>query len=374
MQATHGFAVSFRSRTRLVGCAMAIVLALSALAFASTASAKTGSKPDYLALGDSLAFGYSQQLFNENEKLGEPPTAFEHGYVNDYFATFKNMGSLTNDGCPGETTDSMIGNGPLGTAMARSLGTTGESPCAYHKAGLRLHHEYGGTKSQLESALETVAAGAAMGKPVKTLTLNIGANDELRTVHKCEKEAEPAEKAAYEKAYIETLQKGGTTAEAEAAGKKAAAEAGKAYVKKCIEEHAAELFKHILTNIAGSLYVIRNGGSFGGVNYTEKIVVQGGYDPFGAVFTPKVELLEGSNALAAALNFEEAKVVQNFGACYANPQPTFNPQNNEEPTRLQKFTNMANFTEFEGKKNGPDIHPTPLGYQELANIMVANCG
>jgi hypothetical protein len=35
---------------------------------------------------------------------------------------------------------------------------------------------------------------------------------------------------------------------------------------------------------------------------------------------------------------------------------------------------MANFSEFEGKKNGPDIHPTPLGYQELANVMQANCG
>jgi hypothetical protein len=371
MQATHGFAVLFRSRTRLIGCSMAIVLALSALVFASTASAKSTST--YLAVGDSLAFGYSQQLFNENEKLGEPPTAFEHGYVNDYFAKLKAVGTLVNDGCPGETTDSMIGNGPLGAAMATALGTTGESPCAYHKAGLRLHHEYGGSKSQLESALETISVGASTGKPVKNLSLNIGANDELRTVHKCEAEAKPAEKAAFEKAYIETLQKGGTEAEANAAGQKAAEEAGKAYVKKCIEEHVGELFKHILTNIAGSLYVIRNGASFGGVNYTEKIVVQGGYDPFGAVFTPKVELLEGSNAIAAALNVEEAKTVAKFAACYANPQPTFNPQNNEEPARLQLYTNMANFTKFEGKANGPDIHPTPVGYEQLANVMSTSC-
>ena len=30
---------------------------------------------------------------------------------------------------------------------------------------------------------------------------------------------------------------------------------------------------------------------------------------------------------------------------------------------------MANFSEYEGKKNGPDIHPTPEGYMKLAKIM-----
>ena len=35
---------------------------------------------------------------------------------------------------------------------------------------------------------------------------------------------------------------------------------------------------------------------------------------------------------------------------------------------------MANTTEYEGKKNGPDIHPTPAGYKELAVIMRKDCG
>ena len=56
MSAKHGSAVSFR---RLLGCTFALVLALSAV-FAASASAKTPTKTD-LALGDSLAFGYSQQ-------------------------------------------------------------------------------------------------------------------------------------------------------------------------------------------------------------------------------------------------------------------------------------------------------------------------
>jgi hypothetical protein len=340
----------------LIGCCLAVLLALSALAFASTASAAK-AKANYLALGDSLAFGFSQQLFNENQKLGEPPTAFETGYANDYFAFMPgSANALFNNGCPGETTDSMIGNGPLGSAMAAALGTTGESPCAYHyAAGLPLHHEYGGSKSQLENALATIAEGAAMGKPIRTVTIDIGPNDELHQKSACEAEVKHEFETEFKSKY------GGTPEEA---------------VQNCIRVHLPALFKHILTNIAGSLFVIRNGGSFGGVNYAEKIVVLGVYNPFGAVFVPGKELLPGSNAIATALNSEEAKLVTKpeFGACYANTLPTFNPQNSEEPSRLQRFTNMANFTEFEGKKNGPDIHATPLGYQEMANVMAAECG
>src|SRR4029077_4014700 len=95
----------------------------------------------YLALGDSLAFGYSQQLFNENEKLGEPQSAFEHGYATVYWKNSKVSGQqLMNNGCRGETTDSMIGNG----ALAAALKIPGGGPCGYHKTGLPLHHAYRG--------------------------------------------------------------------------------------------------------------------------------------------------------------------------------------------------------------------------------------
>ncbi len=72
---------------------------------------------------------------------------------------------LVNDGCPGETTDSMIGDGPLAAAMEADLGAKGEAPCAYHNVdGLPLHNEYGEGKSQLENALETIAVGAGDGQ------------------------------------------------------------------------------------------------------------------------------------------------------------------------------------------------------------------
>jgi len=351
MSAKHGSAVSFR----LLGCAFALVLALSAM-FAASASAVPVTKTD-LALGDSLAFGYSQQLFNENEKLGEPPTAFEHGYANDYFMTSgakRAGGQLVNLGCPGETTDSLIGDGPMGKGLEGAIGSTTESPCAYHKAGLPLHHEYGGTKSQLESAVEQIALNAALGKPVTTLTLNIGANDQLHQIHKCEAEVKSEFEAEGKSKY------GGTPEES---------------VKHCIEAHVESLFKHILTNVYAILYAVRNGSSFGGINYTGKIVVQGGYDPYGNVYGTG-EVLAGSTTLAAILNKKEAELVEKeeFGACYANPEPKFNPGGKKETARLQKWTNMANFTEFEGKKNGPDIHPTPTGYHQLALIMIEKCG
>ena len=61
MQATHGLVVTFRSRIRVIGT-LAIALALSALVFASAASAKSQPPQTYLALGDSLAFGYSRAV------------------------------------------------------------------------------------------------------------------------------------------------------------------------------------------------------------------------------------------------------------------------------------------------------------------------
>jgi hypothetical protein len=162
------------------------------------------------------------------------------------------------------------------------------------------------------------------------------------------------------------------------------------------------------------LFTLRHGSLFGSVDYSGPIIVQGGYDPYGRVYktqeeveTAKAagpqfnkaktgELLTGSNGLAALLNFHENKLVTDegveaaeegheaFHACYANPQPTFNPAKGEEGIRgsLQKFTNMNNqtvqtyppVTGVGPRPNGPDIHPTPAGYKKLAQIMTAACG
>jgi hypothetical protein len=357
MSATNGSAVSFRKRSRLIGCSVAIVVALSAIFASGAGATPVPIKESVLAVGDSLAFGYSQQLFNENYPT-ESPAAYEHGYANYYLNHFKpklNGVQLVNNGCPGETTDSMIGNG----ALASAFGIPGESPCGYHKAGFPLHHEYGGV-SQLENTLGTIAGLAGAGKPVTTVTLNIGANDELRQIAKCKAEV----KAEYE---------------AEGKSSKYGGKSPEEAVLNCLAANFEALVKHILTNIGNALYAIRNGEAFGGVNYGGKIVVQGGYDPYGNVYGTG-EVLKSSLFLTRQVNIKEAEVVAKFGACYADPQARFNPENKYEPERLQKWTNMNNQKEDLGKKfgepgaDGPDIHPTLEGYKVLSNIMVKNCG
>ncbi len=371
MQATHGLIDLFRSRARVFGCLVVIALACSALVFASSASAmEKGITKTYLALGDSLAFGYSQQLYNEHEAEGDPATAFEHGYVNVYASKLQKKTHIqtVNLGCPGETTKSLIGNGPVGKALEASpFEATTEAPCAYQEAfaalkengkGGPLHHPYVG-ESQLEAALETVAVETGSGKPVSIVTLNIGANDELASVHGCEKEV--GEEFAKEgKSKYE-----GTPEEA---------------VKHCLEQHVPALIGTIIKNTEAAAFALRHGSEFGGVDYEGPIKFLASYDPYGSVFVAGEELLPGSVPLAALVNLEEAnhfsapEAEGGFNACVTNPLPRFNPTGKREPERLQAWTNMANFTEFEGKKNGPDIHPTPAGYEQLAKLLAKSCG
>ena len=61
---------------------MAVVLVVAALFASSASAAKAPLIPtNYTALGDSLAFGYTQEKFNNNYPT-ENPAAFEGGYTN----------------------------------------------------------------------------------------------------------------------------------------------------------------------------------------------------------------------------------------------------------------------------------------------------
>jgi lysophospholipase L1-like esterase len=132
-----------------------------------------GQQSSYLALGDSLAFGYSQAKF-ESLLPSEPPSAYNTGYVDD-FAHLLRLGNpkleVINDGCPGETTESFI-----------------KGPCEYQLA-FSLHHPYvgGPTSSQLSDALAYLQANPN----TSPITLDIGANDALGVIeHTCEKKVE----------------------------------------------------------------------------------------------------------------------------------------------------------------------------------------
>lgn len=103
-----------------------------------------GPKKYYLALGDSLAFGY------------QPTNNTDFGYANDFFADLRHRGttSLINMGCSGETTGSMI-----------------RGSCPKRK------YPYRG--SQLQAAVNFIKQHRGQVSPV---TLDIGINDEAGDV------------------------------------------------------------------------------------------------------------------------------------------------------------------------------------------------
>src|ERR1700680_941408 len=159
--------VKSRGRTRLLACCVAATAALGALMFAPAAgAAKIGST--YLALGDSLAYGYHQAQFKA-EFPAINPASFNDGYVDDFGGLLKlaNPSLKTiNDGCPGETTETMIkGSGIPGFCAGGPTGTP--FPDVW------LHHPYPAGGSQLADALAILAAN----HDVSPITLDIGAND-----------------------------------------------------------------------------------------------------------------------------------------------------------------------------------------------------
>ncbi len=130
--------------------AVVLVLLLVPSAFAASHGRLTlvGPKNYYLAVGDSLAYGY------------QPDFNFNHGYADDFAGNLRNHGvkSYANMGCPGETSVTMI-NGGCPDSFLRKYPYTG---------------------AQLAAALKFLHNHAGQVSPV---TLDIGANDVLPDIN-----------------------------------------------------------------------------------------------------------------------------------------------------------------------------------------------
>ncbi len=340
--------------------------------------AKKGKPTAYVAIGDSLAFGYKEATFDDNqvankaacEKLEqtacEPASSFEPGYVGDFAAklamTEKKAGntlSTVNLGCPGETSGGVIGDGPLGTGLeelraAKSEGALHVSaPCGYQNVdGFPLKTELGGA-SELENAVGLLEHGV----DVKAVTINIGSNDELASVAQCENPSYDAEQGF--RSFTECLE-----IEASEAG----------------HEYPGGLFTHILTNIGVDIGVLREYG------YAGKVVVLGFYNPQALV-------LPGSDELQEALNAHlEATVAGDGygpGVTVADPFDKFNytpgKSAKKQQANLEKYTEYFNaqdkkvnlekevgheVTEAEAAADPEgDIHPTAAGYAEMGTLV-----
>jgi lysophospholipase L1-like esterase len=316
--------MSFLSRVhaRTLVCCVTAIAALGALAFAPAAGAATVGST-YLALGDSLAYGYhAAQFKSELESKGfVEPATFNDGYVDDFGAALKLANpklQTINDGCPGETSETFIkGSGLTGFCAG---GPTG-SPFPY----AFLHHSYGANTSQLADALAVLKATPN----VSPITLDIGANDVLQFL---------ASKCGFPTTFT------------------------------CSPAEVEAEFGHIAANAFSILSQLHAAAP------KAQLVLIGLYNPY-----PTVLPAPGGDATTAALNGALASVAAAVpGASFANPEPLFNPSivtGKAETTDLPAicaFTAMCPGGTFNPTSPNADIHPTKLGYGVMAGVVGAD--
>ncbi len=155
------------SGTRLaaVGSVLAFVVVLVPVLPASATNTRNSKPNNYLALGDSVPFGYNPLLV----QLGVKPSVFV-GYPELASNLFEPKLKVFNASCPGETSTSLIS------------GTRPDNGCQdYRQYVGALHVSYQG--SQLDYAEKYVAANPR----TKFVSLMIGGNDLLQLQNSCAK-------------------------------------------------------------------------------------------------------------------------------------------------------------------------------------------
>lgn len=301
-----------RVRTHLTVCVVAAAT-LGALVLAPTAgAAKLGNT--YLALGDSLTYGYHQAQF-EAEYPNINPANYSDGYASDFANVLKvasrNL-TFINDGCPGETSETLIkGSGMTGFCAGGPTGTP--FPQVW------LHHPYAGGGSQLADALSILKSNPN----VSPITLDIGANDILQFLeHTC----------------------------------------GFPATYTCTEAQVGGEYLHIAGNVYSILSQLRAAAP------NAQIVVIGNYNPYPTILPAP----GGDKSLALfneALSAATAKVA---GTSFTSVEPLFNgpgyfgrAETGDIPT-ICAFTAMCPGGTFNPASPEADIHPTKLGYGVMA--------
>jgi lysophospholipase L1-like esterase len=154
--------VRYEKRATLaIGCACLLAFLGSTMATAqSPPPIFNPPKSYYLALGDSIAYGY------QSSKAGLPASGFNTGYGDVFGARLRQIqpGITTiNYGCVGETTDSFLNGGCIGTTL-----------------GQPLHDAYSG--SQMQAALTFLQGHRSEVSPI---TLTLWGNDVSKLVTFC---------------------------------------------------------------------------------------------------------------------------------------------------------------------------------------------
>jgi lysophospholipase L1-like esterase len=318
--------MSAASRSRLSGlCVLVTLFAVLLVASPAARAAQTDpviqppvANGTYLALGDSLAFGYQRAkvLACAGTGCSSPNTQFVTGYVDDFAGLFGASGlnvNTVNLGCPGETSTTLIN---------ATNATTG---CTTYPFPIHSNHP---GKTQLQAAVDVLQS---IGKRVSPITIDIGANDVLALVGTCT--------------------------------------SGSGISLSCVQSGAPAVFATINANLDTTLAKLREEG---GVKH--EIIVVGLYNPlYPAIFSQVLTqtgnpaaaaaAAAGTDALAAQLNSLQAATAAKYRALFADPLPVFNPPGN--PT--VEIGTICTLTAVCGPLQ--DIHATDAGYAAMANVI-----
>ena len=223
--------------TTIVTAATTAVAPGASFTFVNAAYATTSASPNsdaaYLALGDSLAFGFDPTLMPSGGSLVNPVPSSFVGYPEEAEAFARHLNEA-NVSCAGETS----------TSFTKSLAEVQASPvpldrgCAKMKAAGVMHVAY--AESQLDRAVTSLTTV----KKTNLVTLSIGADDVAALGDSCAAQAAAAVQAG-------TLPRKGATAAAQA----------------CVMNGLPSTFATLKTNISTILSALR------GTGYKNDIVV-----------------------------------------------------------------------------------------------------
>lgn len=271
---------------RLIAVCAALGLVATVAATPAFASAPRHRHHYYLSIGDSLAFGYQPNLVAE----GDTDIADYRSYAEDYARLVPRL-HLINYGCPGETTTTFIDGG-----------------CPWPAA---LHDSYGGATSQLAA---TVAFLEAHHGQVSLVSLDIGSNDLLALVSRCES-SDPSDPTACLTAGLPAVLGGMTT-------------------------HISQILATVHRLAPHARVVLFN------------------------LYNPLALAMPSSDQLVATVNSRLAQVAEANGAHVAD---AFGAINIRAGSWAEKFSLCVLTWECSSYQN---VHPTTLGYDALTVALV----
>jgi len=175
-----GSRLSLWDRHSLIACLAGVFL----IAAASPALSQVvhGPKQYYLALGDSITYGYQAY----KHAAGLPPSAYDTGYVDVFAAYLREIQpgiTVVNYGCPGESTRSFL-----------------KGPCLWTEFGEQLHDSF--TGRQLDAARAFLREHPGEVSPI---TVTLWGNNVREFSAECEGDATCIESGAFK--FIDDLSK-----------------------------------------------------------------------------------------------------------------------------------------------------------------------